>query len=895
MCNKHGKVLFISQQFDQEFNDLFGLTLYQPMSEDMLAGHNQFADFLEHMSVKPLHYAITKSDDNVSKKIGICSKRLILRNVSEVVLFAVNEDLAARALPKRDSIDLDKVVTATSSAGIGTWEYFPESGNAFFSAKMKQLLKVDSTDFLDWSGFKNLILEADLVIFDEFFANHLEFGIPLNFEFRVKINNKIKWFSIKGELFKRETAPSTVVGSIEDCTHQKKILVQLSNANNTRKLALEAGNIGTWKGVEHSNGRWSWEWDDLTGQIFQFEDGDPHVVEKWKQRVHPQDLDLLIDTLKTVMLTECPFSLDFRVCLPSQQKKFIHTEGGVIKSIGGERRRIYGVCIDQTQTIQYRTDLENRVAERTEELIKATQRAEQANQAKTDFLAMMSHELRTPMNAIIGNLELAFNDRLKQETRSLIQTSKVAADNLVSILNDILDLNKIESGKLELEEVNFSISDVIDNVISIFLPVATKKNLIIDVREDIHIPKFVIGDEVRVRQILFNLLGNAVKFTSTNETRVGKIVVDVLVNDNQSGLHNIIFSIKDNGIGIDDAVQKNLFSPFVQAEKSTTRKYGGTGLGLAICGKLADMMGGAIQLESKFNHGSTFSLQLPIWQSTSDHSQKLKLEDHNIGLFNLNKYLTKVSSRYQFYLQEEGAQVSLFELPNLTALLNPDNLKFDLILVMVGEQTLASEFISKMREVDWQGKLVVAIDRIELDAFTQAYPATNCLPIKPLTRNQLIESMARFSSYIKSTSIVDSANAISVEPEPSELTQNEQHDILIVEDNEFNQDLIKKQMLRLGHHVDLASDGREAITKWQQHQYLLILSDCHMPEMDGYEMTESIRRMEQERDYKRVPIVAITGAAMTGDKERCLAVGMDDFLSKPIKLNDLKQILQKWF
>jgi len=906
ICDLAGDVLHVSLQFDILFGDMFsGLFKLEPgkaISKELLNGYHNFSEFKKETLNSPLVYFILQAHAHEIKKIDIYAKQMELESDSPVILFSVSEDIAARRNSNKDSIGLDKIVKATSSAGIGTWEYIPEVEVAFFSAKMKELLGVKPEVFFDWNRFKSLIVEIDRIVFDEFFSNHLEFGIPLNFEFRAHVAGEIRWFSLKGDLFKNANLGSAIVGSIEDCTQQKEVLTQLTNANYAKELALQAGDIGTWEGGENSEGRWIWNWDTMTNQIFQFEDTDDSTrMVKWKERVHPDDLGFIISTLKKAIETDSSFEVDFRVCIPNKDDKYIHAQAIVVKSINGDIRKIYGVCIDQTQIVKYRNelkklnvDLENRVAQRTGQLELASERAEQANRAKSNFLAMMSHELRTPMNAIIGNLELASHDRLKQETRSLIETSKVAADSLVSILNDILDLNKIESGKLELEERPFSISDIIDNITNIFLPVATKKNLIIDVREATNIPKVVLGDEVRVRQILFNLLGNAIKFTNSRDERVGKIVVSVFVKNDQLSLQNIVFSVKDNGIGIDKNVQNSLFSPFVQAEKSTTRKYGGTGLGLAICGNLADMMGGAIIMESELGVGSTFSLDLPVWQAKEQDFPQPKLANKTIIIFNINVYLEKVSKRYISYLENEGASVQFYDQPILKDI--EDIIKdksFDLVLVMVGELELAMKFIELTRGASWNSKVVVAIDRAQKDALTASYPQVNSLPIKPLTRNQLIETLSLLSSSYQITD--DTSDRKKEQILETENKDEDDHaDILIVEDNIFNQDLIKKQMLRLGYKADLAGDGKEAIHKWEAHQYSLILSDCHMPEMDGYEMTQSIRRLERERGYSRIPIVAITGAAMAGDKEHCFSVGMDDFLSKPIKLNGLKLILDKW-
>lgn len=923
LCNRDGKVQAVSEKYKNEIQPLLNLDVGATFNMSWVNDFDSFSQYTQALETGKHQFEVQYVDtaDNLRKMEVSAQYFRIKQQDIYVFAFVPSNDVIFDS--NENSLSLDKVMKATDNAGIGTWEYIPDKDEAYFSPYMKALLGVRKSESLDWQRFKSLIYQSDQSIFDVFFQNHIDLGIPLHFEFRVMVHGELRWFSLRGDVFESNGGIVSVVGSLQDCTAEKEVLVELSNANESKKLALEAGLIGTWTGIETVNGDWHWEWDHITEDMFELRGAENIEASQWRERIHKDDVGHLIKQLKEIVMTEMPFEVDFRVCLPDGSLKHIHAKGIIKRSNDELHRQLYGVCIDQTEIFKNRekmrrlnAELEERVNQRTMALEKASERAEQANQAKSDFLAMMSHELRTPMNAIIGNLELAFSDDLKQETRSLIDISKTAADNLVSILNDILDLNKIESGKLELEDVPFSISEVIDNICKIFLPVATKQNLILDVREAPDIPKLVMGDDVRLRQILFNLLGNAIKFTASDAERTGKIVVDVYVDDKNGALTNMVFSIRDNGIGIDKDVQNTLFSPFVQAERSTTRKYGGTGLGLAICGKLADMMGGHIALESELGKGSTFSLHLPVWCAKEQHEAEPLLPDKRLLLVSCNKYLGKVSARYSAYLSSEGAEVDYIshdEVDDAFNRIKTEADRYDMLFALIGENEFVGDYLNRFSEIFDKRSIAIAMDRSELDTFINTYPGFSVVPIKPTTRKQLLNRICELLEQkdkneplededfpaLDGLDELEELDLFATPPADENTTKESEADkvanILIVEDNPFNQDLINKQMVRLGYVADTASDGVEALEKWQIGDYKLILTDCHMPEMDGYELTKQIRAIESDGAPQAIPIVAITGAAMSGDKEHCLSVGMNDFISKPVKLADLKTVLEKWY
>ena len=808
--------------------------------------------------------------------------------------------------------------TAAKSAGIGIWQYDVEQNIGMFSEEFKVMLGLSRYHPLTWEEFIGLVYQDDIDIIDVFISNHIEFGIPLNFEFRVVVDEQVNWFSIRGEALTANDGTTSLMGSLMDCTYEKEVLVQLNNAVEGKKLALSAGNIGTWQGILGDDKEWLWNWDKLANDMFRLDADDIGDLSKWVNRLHPEDLDRVRSTLLESLKEGGDFEQEYRVVLPDNELRYVFAKGLAGRDSNGQIIRIDGVCIDRTahylnqiKLKELNTKLEARVRERTEQANSAKEQAEKASQAKSDFLAMMSHELRTPMNAIVGSLELLELSKQTDESRDLISTAKTSANNLVAILNDILDLNKVEAGKLELDIKPFSISKTIDNVINIFLPVSDKKRILLDVREDPQLPKFIDGDSIRVRQILFNILGNAIKFTDSQSDKVGKVVLDASVESQCENVINIRFSIKDNGIGIAPEIQDKLFSPFTQAERSTSRKYGGTGLGLTICAKLTDMMGGSIELHSEKGKGSEFVVTLPFWLSQAKSQQEEvelgPLAGESIVIISCSRFMDKVGHRFFSYLEAENAVCEYIDSTNFKADLmtaaNKARLS-GLTLVLAGEDSPAQDLLSQLIfNLEKPESCVIAIERSQLRTTRQTFSRCQHMAIKPISRYQLIQFLEQ-SITSRDNDLpeeLDIELELEFEPSLDSITPQSSAEellksgVLLVEDNPFNRKLMVKQLRNLGYACELAEDGVEGLNAWQNNDYKIILTDCHMPNLDGYEMTKQIRRKEQHSNAERIPIVAITGAAMSGDEERCLSVGIDAFISKPVSLKDLQTALDSWY
>jgi PAS domain S-box-containing protein len=412
-----------------------------------------------------------------------------------------------------------------------------------------------------------------------------------------------------------------------------------------------------------------------------------------------------------------------------------------------------------------------------EKLNLALQAAESSSEAKASFLANMSHEIRTPMSGVIGMAEILVETKLSDDQLEIVQTIRDSGHSLLIIINDILDISKIEAGMLSLERIEMSLADTVESAVSALSVVAAAADIKLVTSIESELPAKVLGDPVRLRQVLFNLLGNAIKFSNNGSEVTTR--VELLKVFEQANALEVCISVSDQGIGMSKEAQKTLFDAFTQAEVSTTRKYGGTGLGLSICQRLVEMMGGSIDVKSEMGKGTTFSINLVFKVATETME---RAESAGIA-----------SPQVQINDGVENAEKTEVSVPSV-------------------EEALS------------QGRL-----------------------------------------------------------------------ILVAEDNVVNQKVIGRQLAMLGYQCEIASDGKEALVMWQEKPYGIVLSDCHMPKMDGYDLARAIRQEEADKGKGRIPIVAFTAnAAQREEAGRCKAAGMDDYLAKPVAIKDLGVMLQKW-
>ncbi|MGA2691732.1 MAG: response regulator [Opitutaceae bacterium] len=727
-------------------------------------------------------------------------------------------------------------------------------------------------------------------------AKALDDGAPgYQQEFRIIGPNSTHWMSEEVTIHPVGPNVWNLAGVIIDVTQRHNAEEAHRQSEDQIAKILKGADCLLWQACVTGNPRESQAWrmflpqSVLYKRIFGRDSTEGQTI-LWTEDIVPE-WDRIGQACRTAMIEgKHDYDQEFHVVV--RGKVFCVHEHVAIDQVGPEEWNLVGVIVDIT-----------RLKEAEDALEKARDAALESSRTKSEFLANMSHEIRTPMNGVIGMTGLLLDTELSAIQREYAETIRTSADSLLTIINDILDFSKIEAGKLTFETVDFDLIETVEGALDMFAERARQKGIELACELPADLPRRLRGDPGRLRQVITNLIGNAIKFTNK-----GEVVVRV-ARDSESETHaEISFAIKDTGIGIPEEAKAKLFQAFTQADSSTTRRFGGTGLGLAISKQLVEKMGGAIGVTSETGKGSTFwfNVRLEKQSGPPEPAPSIYFRD----LFDLRVLVVDDNAtnrqilRHQLYAwkMQKGSAANGFEALDLLRTAASENKPYDLALLDMQMPEMDGMTLARAIKADpsiSSTRLIILTSMGHMHS-TEELKAVgvDAYLVKPVKQSRLFDCLVTVLGRA-------AAEHVFVKPEKGTVLKETLSDthaasrarILLAEDNIVNQKVALAQLKGLGFTADAVANGQEVLSALKNVPYDIIFMDCQMPEMDGYEAARLIRQAERAGNVSwnsPVRIVAMTAHAMTGDREKCLAVGMDDYLSKPVRKGDLQSALIKW-
>jgi len=724
-------------------------------------------------------------------------------------------------------------------------------------------------------AFADIIHPDDAEDVDNVIRNAEQGDCSYFVEYRIKTKDgQTRWLFEKGQITKATSASLAFIeGFMFDITDRKHADEEIQIANRRMATATEISNIGIFDWDVISD---ELNWDTNLYATYGLDDSTPMTRAKWTEMVHPEDNDLAQNWVARVLKSKDIERQEFRIFRPDGEIRYLLAAAAPYGEEDGKTLRVIGTNLDVTEQKNIEQELKTAIGE-----------AESANKAKSDFLANMSHEIRTPMNAIIGMSELALRTELDKKQRNYVEKVNFSAKNLLGIINDILDFSKIEAGKMDIESTEFELEDVLRNIANMVGIKAEQKGLELLFNIAPEVPRFLIGDPLRLGQVLINLTNNAIKFTEH-----GEIIISISVDYASHDKVKLLFSVQDTGIGLTKDQLGKLFQSFSQADSSTTRKYGGTGLGLTISKKLTEMMNGDIWVESEPDKGSTFYFTAKFAHAenkdappTESEIRELKglrilvVDDSDIA----REILCEMLSVYGFHVtpMQSGNEV----IEEIKSIEN----KYDLILMdwqMPGLDGIETSRLIQKESIDTPIILITAFAKEEAAAAASnvSFKQIISKPISPSTIiDAIMEAMGRsVMSHLPLHPSID---------EDAARRQVCGAHLLLVEDNEVNQELAIELLESAGITITLAENGVEALQRIEEEAFDGVLMDCQMPIMDGYTASSKIRENDE---FKELPIIAMTANVMAGDRQKAIDAGMNDHIGKPINVTEMFITIAKW-